>query len=167
MLDMRDEHARATMRARLEHHGIPATRFTLRGRESTHEYYRTIGAFDIALDTFPHNGATTTLDTLWMGVPIVGLRGERGISRASYSILMSLGVPELIAESDSAYVECNVRLAKDVNWRIELQATLRDRLEASPLMDASQFTRDLEAAYRTMWRNWCAGSRGQCQAIEI
>ena len=63
------------------------------------EYYRAIGDIDIALDTYPHNGATTTFDALWSRVPLVALRGRRGISRSSYSIMRTLGLPELIADS--------------------------------------------------------------------
>jgi len=69
--------------------------------------------------------------------------------------MRTLGLPELIAESLQEYVDINVRLAIDPSWRQELAMTLRGRLEASPLMDAPGFTRDIEAGYRQMWRTWC------------
>jgi predicted O-linked N-acetylglucosamine transferase (SPINDLY family) len=118
-----------------------------------------IGNVDIALDPFPYNGATTTLDTLWMGTPIVALEGDRGVARGSYSILRSLGMPELIASTADEFVEINVRLARDAKWRSGLRRSVRHRLLASPLMDAQRFTCDLEAGYRQMWRDWCAAQR--------
>src|SRR4030095_2504221 len=102
--------------------------------------------------TIPHNGATTTLDALWMGVPVVALKGDRGTSRSTYSILQSLSMPELIAGSPADYVDLNVRIARGLEWRQALRATLRDRLTASPLMDAGTFVRDLEVHYRAIWR---------------
>ena len=112
---------------------------------------------DIALDTWPYNGGTTTLDTLWMGTPIVALEGTNSIARGSYSILASLNMPELIAGTPTRYAEINVELARDFAWRQELRDTLRARLEASPLMDGGRFVRGLEAAYRRMWIASCGG----------
>jgi predicted O-linked N-acetylglucosamine transferase (SPINDLY family) len=115
-----------------------------------------MGNVDIALDTYPYNGATTSLDALWMGVPVVGLKGDRGIARGTYSILQSLGADELIARSADEYVAVNERLARDPRWRRHLRETLRSRLRASPLMDARGFTAALEDHYRAMWQAWCA-----------
>src|SRR5206468_10489660 len=132
-------------------------RVTLRGRMDILEYFRTIGNVDIALDPYPYNGATTTLDTLWMGTPMVALEGDRGVARGGYSILRSLGLDELIAgATPEEYVDVNVRLAHDGIWRKALRASLRARMEASPLMDTSKFVAALEAGYRQMWRNRCS-----------
>ena len=147
------------LRARVAARHVDPERIVIRGRASILEYFTAIGNTDIALDTFPYNGATTTLDTLWMGVPVVALRGERGISRSSYSIMESLRMPELIAGSSEEYVRLNVALARNAGQRQELRSTLRRRLELSPLMDTAGFVRDLETAYRGMWRVWCAPSR--------
>jgi len=141
---------------RAERAGIHPERISVRGRESISRYFNTIASVDIALDTLPYNGATTTLDTLWLGVPIVALRGERGISRGGYSILKSLGANELIAETPDDYVTLNVRLARDVTWRAQLRATLSARFEHSPLVDAAAFTEALEQQYRDMWLAWCS-----------
>jgi predicted O-linked N-acetylglucosamine transferase (SPINDLY family) len=149
----------AQLRRRMATHGIDASRVTLVGRVDIDAYFAAIGDVDIALDTTPYNGATTTLDTLWMGVPIVALRGDRGVSRGSYSILSSLGADELIASTADEYVDLNVRLAVDVGWRKRLRATLHDRLIRSPLMEAAGFTSALEARFVEMWRAWCAGQR--------
>ncbi|MHB8493293.1 MAG: O-linked N-acetylglucosamine transferase, SPINDLY family protein [Casimicrobiaceae bacterium] len=155
VLDVRQPETRASLLARIERNGVDPARIRVRGREGMREYFAAIGSVDIALDTFPYNGATTTLDTLWMGVPVVALRGERGISRGSYSILKTLGADELIAYSADEYVDINVRLARDSAWRTQLHNTLRPQLAASPLMDAKQFVADLEDRYTDMWRAWC------------
>jgi protein O-GlcNAc transferase len=160
ILDIRSEAIRQDLLSRIEARGIPPSRVSIRGRQDILEYFTTIGNVDIALDTAPYNGATTTLDALWMDVPIVGLRGDRGISRGTYSILSTLGAQELIARSSDEYVDINVRLANEREWREKLRQTLRPRLERSPLMDAQRFTAALEDRYRAMWRAWCAEQRG-------
>ena len=155
VLDVPAGKTRDVLRRRVAERHIDPDRIVIHGRKSIAEYFETIGHVDIAFDTFPYNGATTTLDTLWMGVPLVALRGERGISRSGYSIMRSLGASELIARDADEYVRLNVQLARDVTRRKELRSTLRRRLERSPLMDATAFVRDLEAGYRQMWRDWC------------
>ena len=109
-------------------------------------------------DPFPYNGHTTSLDALWMGVPVVSLAGQRAVSRAGLSQLTNLGLPELVAFSENEYVEIATRLAGDLPRLTELRRTLRARMESSVLMDAEQFARGIEAAYRTMWRQWCGQS---------
>jgi len=155
VFDVRQVKSREALAARMAAAGIDPSRVTFRGRETLANYFAALGNVDIALDTFPYNGATTTFDALWMGVPLVALRGDRGISRGSYSILQSLGAHELTARSVDEYVDINVRLASDTGWRAELRRTLRPRLVGSPLMDAERFTRALETHYRTIWREWC------------
>jgi len=147
--------ARSLFIDRLTRNGLDADRVSIYGRVGVLDYFKAIGDVDIALDTWPYNGATTTLDTLWMGVPIVALRGARGIERGSFSINSALGAPELLAATAEEYVEKNVRLAEDRGTRQILRDSLRQRLESSPLMDAEGFTRDLESSYRKMWRTWC------------
>jgi predicted O-linked N-acetylglucosamine transferase (SPINDLY family) len=156
ILDVRDKEVRKTLLRRLDRYRIDPERVTLRGRESVPSYFQAIGNVDIALDTIPYNGGTTTMDTLWMGVPVVALCGDRGIARGSYSILQSLGAQDLIARDADEYVEINRRLAGSPEWRNHQRATLRYRMRTSPLMNAPQFTADLESAYRTVWSEWCA-----------
>jgi len=155
VLDVPGGKTRDRFLQRLMERRIEPGRVDIRGRTSILGYFAAIADVDIALDTFPYNGATTTLDTLWMGVPLVALRGERGVARSSYSILQSMGSPELIASSPDDYVERNVRLARDGAWRHTLRGTLRNRLAASPLMDATAFVADLETTYTEMCRAWC------------
>jgi protein O-GlcNAc transferase len=140
-------------RSCVESQGVDPRRIETTGRIGIHEYFATIGNVDVALDTFPYNGATTTLDTLWMGVPVVALPGNTAVGRSSFSILSSLAAAELIATSSADLIARNVALAADADWRRTLRWSLRSRLESSPLMDAHGFTRDLEEGFHTMWRD--------------
>lgn len=101
---------------------------------------------DIALDTFPQTGGTTTCETLWMGVPVVSLVGEAFFERLSYSNLSNAGLGDLAVETREAYVETAVRLARDTRRRGELRRTMRERLRSHPLGDAAAFTRDFQDA---------------------
>jgi predicted O-linked N-acetylglucosamine transferase (SPINDLY family) len=161
LLDAADPQVQRRLAEEFARRAITADRIEWRGRLSLGDYYEAIGAVDIALDTLPYNGGTTTFDALWMGVPLVALTGERSISRSASSILRTMGLPELVADSAEAYVALNVRLAADAAWRRTLRATLRARLEASPLMDAARFTAALEAGYRAMWAAWCSSQGRQ------
>ena len=125
-------------------------------RDTIKEHLGRYGQVDIALDPFPVNGATTTFQALWMGVPVVSLAGETYNSRIGGSILHHAGVGELVADTPEAYVTCARDLAGDLARRGTLRATLRERIAASPLCDAPTCARNVEAAYLEMWRNWCA-----------
>lgn len=107
---------------------------------------------DLQLDAFPWNGHATTCESLWMGVPVVSLCGERHATRMGASLLAAVGLPELVARSRAAYVALASALARDVDRLGRLRASLRDRVASSPLCDAVAFTRGLEAAYRELWR---------------
>lgn len=131
------------------------SRVSFVGYQPRDTYLQTYNAIDIALDTFPYNGHTTSLDALWMGVPVPSRAGETACSRAGLSLSMNLGLPEFVAFDDEAYVDIVTRLASDVPRLSELRASLRSRLESTPMFNAPQFTRHLEDAYRKMWRTWC------------
>jgi predicted O-linked N-acetylglucosamine transferase (SPINDLY family) len=135
---------------RLAARGVERERVSLMKRTGIRGYFAAIEAVDIALDSMPYNGATTTLDTLWMGTPVVGLRGDRAIGRGTYSIVRAAGIDELAADDKAEYVRKNVQLAQEVSSRTELKRSLRRRLEASPLMDPVGFTHDLESLYLGM-----------------
>jgi predicted O-linked N-acetylglucosamine transferase (SPINDLY family) len=111
---------------------------------------------DIGLDTVPYNGHTTSLDSFWMGVPVVTLTGPTVVGRAGACQLMNLGLPELIASSPEQYLRIVAELARDLPRLGALRATLRERMRASPLMNAPRFARNVEAAYRDIWQRWCA-----------
>ena len=109
-------------------------------------------AIDICLDPLPYTGHTTTLDALWMGVPVVTLAGTTSLSRGSVTALTQVGLESLIAKSADQYVEITTSLASDINFLERLRMELRDQLRASPICDESQFTRSLEKAFRFCWR---------------
>jgi len=113
---------------------------------------------DIALDPTPYGGGTTTAEALWMGVPVVTLRGATWVGRVSESILATVGLADLVATDEDSYVEIAAALAADPRRRASLRAGLRAAVEGSPFFDAGPFTLNLEAAYRGMWREWCARS---------
>ena len=114
------------------------------------------GRIDIALDTFPYNGATTTCEAMWMGVPVVTLAGESHAGRVGVSLLHRVGLDDLVASDLDGYVDAAAGLAGDHERLGELRSALRARMRRSSLCDAQTFTRELEAAYREMWRTWCA-----------
>jgi len=116
------------------------------------QYLATYHEIDVALDPLPYGGGTTTCDALWMGAPVVSLRGRTAVGRAGASILANVGLCDLIAETPERYIRIAAALAADTSRLIELRGTLRARMQASPLMDAPQFARDFEAALREMWR---------------
>jgi predicted O-linked N-acetylglucosamine transferase (SPINDLY family) len=113
---------------------------------------------DVLLDCFPWSGHTVACHALWMGVPVVTLAGERPCSRLVTSVLMNLNLPELITQTPEAYIRKAVELASDPSRRSDLRATLRERMLNSPLMDVKRFARNVEAAYRTMWRSQAMSS---------
>jgi predicted O-linked N-acetylglucosamine transferase (SPINDLY family) len=113
------------------------------------------GAIDVALDPFPHNGGTTTIEALWQGIPVVSRLARPTVGRFGASILGALGLHDLVANSDDAYIETAVRLAGDRSALAALRAGLRARMEASPLRDSPGLARAVEGAYRLLWRDWC------------
>ncbi|MFZ5908197.1 MAG: tetratricopeptide repeat protein [Nitrospirota bacterium] len=136
--------------------GIAPERIVCRGwEESTCSHLALYNEIDIALDTFPYNGTTTTCEALWMGVPVVTLSGFHHTARVGTSLLINAGIRELAAASEEEYVATAVALAKDRLRLCYLRKNLRDMMHQSPLMDAGRFTGALEIHYRTIWENWC------------
>jgi protein O-GlcNAc transferase len=122
------------------------------------EHFQSYGRADIALDPFPYHGTTTTCEALWMGVPVLTLAGSTHVSRVGVSLLTSVGLPEMIARDEEEYVSIAARLASDLPRLVEIRRSLRERMRASSLMNGREFARDVEAAYRDVWRRWCAAS---------
>jgi len=152
--------AQETLWARFAALGVSRERVVLHDRLDRRAYVALFAAVDIALDPFPCNGGTTTCDALWMGLPVVALKGGTFLSRASLSVLTAGGLERFAAADEAAYVEVCRRLASDLDALSVLRAGLRQQLAASPLLDAVGFTRDLEAAYRAMWGAWCMREGG-------
>ena len=137
-------------------HGISPERIELISiKLSFTEHLDMYNRIDIALDTFPYNGTTTTCEALWMGVPVVTLAGNTHASRVGMSLLSNIGLPELVAGTSEEYVSIAVNLAGDLKRLGELRGSLRDRMARSVLFDAKRFALDLENCYRTMWEQWC------------
>jgi predicted O-linked N-acetylglucosamine transferase (SPINDLY family) len=142
-----------------ERAGLGADRLQFMSRRPRLAYLSHYHRIDVCLDTFPYNGHTTSLDAMWMGVPVVTLVGKTVVGRAGLCQAMNLGLPELVATSPDAYVERAVELAGDLSRLSDLRGRLRGRMQNSPLMDAPRFARNLEAAYRDVWRRYCAEAR--------
>jgi predicted O-linked N-acetylglucosamine transferase (SPINDLY family) len=122
------------------------------------QYFERFGTIDVGLDPFPYNGHTSTLDALWMGVPVVTLAGRTAVGRGGVSILSKIGLSELIARTSDEYVAITLGLARDRARLADLRAGLRQMMKASPLVDAKQYAADVETALRVMWRTWCGGA---------
>ena len=140
-------------------HSIAPDRLELRGFVPIDQAPASYAAIDIALDPFPFCGGMTSLEALWLGVPVVTLVGATIASRQSASMLVNLGLPELIAENAGQYVDKAARLARDLPRLAGLRAGLRQRFASSPLMDYAGFAHELEAAYRDMWLNYIASDQ--------
>lgn len=148
--------ARDRVRSILAEGGVQLDRIEFVDRCGRLDYLRRYREIDVCLDTFPSNGHTTSLDALWMGVPMVTLAGETVVGRAGVCQAMNLGLPELIATTQEHYVRVASALAGDLEHLGELRRTLRDRMKRSPLMDGPRFARNLESIYRDIWRRFCA-----------
>jgi protein O-GlcNAc transferase len=113
------------------------------------ELYNTI---DIGLDPFPFNGATTTCEALWMGVPVITLLGDRHVGRVGASILTNVGLKDFIAQDIDDYIKLAIKMAANTDYLQEIRQGLRERMQKSPLCDGTLFAKDVEKAYQYMWR---------------
>lgn len=172
---LRDVHAsrlllsRNTMQAKsterllsaFEAHGVSRDRIEFRRIEAVRmQHLRLYEEVDISLDPFPWNGHTTACESLWMGVPVVALRGGRHAARMVASVLTCLNLTELVGDTPDDYCRVAVGLAGDLPRLRDLRRSLRTRMFESPLCDGAAFTQGLEDAYRRMWHRWCAQSAG-------
>jgi predicted O-linked N-acetylglucosamine transferase (SPINDLY family) len=151
-----DEEARQIpLRAWFAEEGIPSQRLVFVGSSLSTDYFDEYRLIDIALDPFPYNGGSTTLDALWMGVPVVTLAGRSPLQRTGASILTAVGLPDLVTHSPEQYVTTAVFFAKTVPKIPGSRENLRKAIQASPLMDEIGLVRAAENAFRDMWRTWC------------
>jgi protein O-GlcNAc transferase len=127
------------------------------GQQYRRDYLQTYGRIDIGLDTLPYNGHTTSLDAMWMGVPVITAIGQTGVGRAGWSHLSKLSLKELAGQGLGDFPVIAQKLAGDLNGLAELRRGMRKRLDESGLTDGRRFARNIETAYRDIWRQWCQG----------
>ncbi|KQU69655.1 MULTISPECIES: tetratricopeptide repeat protein [unclassified Rhizobacter] len=147
---MQDPMARRQLLERLQRVGVEAARVELAPASARSAYLAAHAEVDILLDTFPHSGATTTCEALWMGVPTVTLAGQTMLARQGASLLGCVGLSDWVARDEAHYVELAVRHAGDVESLVSLRSVLRAQAAASSLFDAQRFTEHLQTALLTM-----------------
>lgn len=146
--------------------GIKQGRICVLGfTESKKDHFELYNTIDIALDTFPYNGTTTTCEALWMGVPVIALKGDVHVSRVGLSILSCIGLEELTGDSPDEYIAKSIELAEDIERLRHLRHNLRTMMQRSPLMDAAGFTRNLEHEFRTAWKIWSSKEKAMPEII--
>ena len=132
--------------------GITEDRITLLGRmPSMNDHLELYNKVDICLDPFPYNGATTTCEALWMGVPVITLLGDRHVGRVGASILTNIGLTNFIAQDIDGYILLAVEIAAKTNYLQDIREGLRDKMQRAPLCDGRSFASDVESAYQEMW----------------
>jgi len=149
---------RSRLLQRLSILGISAERIDFHSFQPRGDYLNAYHQIDVGLDTFPYNGHTTSLDSLWMGVPVVTRVGATCVGRGGLSQLFQLDLLDLAAESDDAFVRIAVQLGNDLDRLATLRKVLRARMQQSALMDSERFARQIEHAYQTAWRTSNAGA---------
>jgi len=154
-LALHDPAIQRSVAERFGRYGISAARLGLQPAQSRDDYLAAYRQVDIALDPFPYPGGTTTLEALWMGVPVLTLPGDTALSRQGLSILQNLGLADWVASNADDYVARAVRHSADLPALARLRAGLRQRLLDSPLCDAVRFAGYFEQALRGVWRDWC------------
>ena len=140
--------------------GIDVGRLILEAAAPREELLAAYGRVDIALDPFPYPGGTTSVEALWMGVPVLTMAGDRFLSHIGESILQNAGLPEWIAADADDFVALAASHARDLQSLAALRNGLRQRVLASPIFDAPRFAHHFEAALRGMWVKWCNQQQG-------
>jgi predicted O-linked N-acetylglucosamine transferase (SPINDLY family) len=156
---LRDGRVQDRIRADFARHGVDPARIDMEAFvPSIREHLERYGNVDLALDTFPYNGTTTTCESLYMGVPVLTMRGQNHRGRVGVSLLTAVGLEkEFVADSVEDYVARAIAFGRDPRRLADIRAELRPRMDSSSLRDEVGFTRELEKAYREAWRTWCAG----------
>ena len=157
---LQESSIRKVMAEKFANRGIEIDRLVLAQHVPRAEYLLPHLDVDIALDTFPYTGVTTSIESLWMGVPVLSLAGDRFMSRFGESILQNAALPECIAEDLDDYVSKAIHLSSDLVHLASLRQSLRSQVLSSPLFDAPRFARNFELALREVWKQWCNQQRG-------
>lgn len=149
------------MAARFASHGIGRERLALVYTSPQSKTWDAYGDVDIALDPFPHNAGTTTIEALWLGVPVVSVADRPSVGRFGASNLAAAGLLDWLAPNVESYIKLAIAKASDLDALDRLRAGLRQRMLASPLNDGKGLARELERAYRSLWTDWCATTSKQ------
>lgn len=161
---LREAEARQNLVHRFAAHGIPDTRLILQGGDDNGRagHLATYRKIDLSLDPYPHGGGVSTLDSLWMGVPVISLRGRTPAARGSVAILHALGLEDGIVDSPATYRARAITLAlaqmRDRARAPAARTELRARLAGSILCDSMRYAAAVEGIYRRLWQQWCASS---------
>ncbi|HZO46536.1 MAG TPA: tetratricopeptide repeat protein [Xanthobacteraceae bacterium] len=162
-LVLKGHQAQSSQHARVEavmrEEGVDPSRLTLLSRVDRMGHFMAYRDIDIALDPFPHAGGMTTLDALWMGVPVVAASGGTISSRLAAASLTALGLADFVAADSDAYIKLAVAKAHDLQGLADLRGSLRQRISSSAIGDPRLYAAAVESAYREMWRQWCSGRR--------
>lgn len=151
--------AQQQLLAYMKKKGIDSERLRFIPRMEYKDYLKTIAEVDIALDPFPYNGGTTSVDTLVMGVPFVTLAGKHSIARGGVSLLSNTGLSGFIAQSPEDYISIIKHYSEHPEEMSEIRKKLKQDIASSPILDGPAFTRDFENMYRQWWQLWCDTDR--------
>jgi predicted O-linked N-acetylglucosamine transferase (SPINDLY family) len=143
--------ARQFVHGLFERHHISSKRVRLEGPSDHYQFLETYGEIDVALDTFPYNGGTTTTEAIWQGVPVVTFSGDRWVARTSASILQSAALGELVGQGFEDYISLAISLANSPDGLLDLRRNMRSRLRDSPVCDTQSFARNMERLYTQMF----------------
>lgn len=152
---LNDPSSRQQVISRFGLHGVGADRLILEGAVPRDEYLAAYQRVDIALDPFPYTGGTTTVEALWMGVPVLTMEGKSFLARQGVGLVMNVGLPNWVATNPNDYVASAALHASDLRSLADLRQGLRHQVLASPLFDAQRFAGHFEKSMRAMWRKWC------------
>ncbi len=143
--------ARDFVRAQFARFGVAPHRLLFSGPAEHYQFLETYGEIDIALDTFPYSGGTTTTEAIWQGVPVITFLGDRWVSRTSASILRAAGLGELVGQNIEEYAGLALSLAESPDHLAVLRRDMRARLRNSPVCDVERFARNMEDIYKQLW----------------
>lgn len=162
-----NEDTRRTVAERFRRHGIQAERLILEGASPYQEYLAKYGEVDLALDPFPYQGGTTSVQGLWMGVPMVSMAGDRYVSRMGENILRQTGLTEFLAHDEEDYIQRAIEAVSRHTHLATLRETMRERMLNSSMSDTARFTGYFETAIRLAWADWCAGQTTDRSPLEV
>ncbi|HEX7640964.1 MAG TPA: tetratricopeptide repeat protein [Burkholderiaceae bacterium] len=156
MVTVPEGEIRHKLHSRFAELGVASDRVQFEKKLQPYDFKQRLQTVDITLDPYPINGATTTCESLWQGVPVLAVVGKRFLSRAGLSVLSAARMADFAAPSVEDFVKMAVLLSNNLPLLANIRAGLREHLQDTPLLDQDSFARSLETLYREAWRDWCA-----------